>query len=158
MSRFGRYFEEFKVGEVYKHWPGRTITESDDILFCMLTMNHHPLHIDANYAKDSDYGKQVVVGNLVVDIAFGQSVPDVSGRALANLGFDKIEFLAPTFHGDTIYSESEVLEVKESSSRPDRGIVKVETRATNQRGELVMKFRRAVMIAKRPPEEPGPPK
>jgi len=158
MAQFGRYFEEFQVGEVYKHWPGRTITESDDVLFCMLTMNHHPLHIDANYAKDSDYGRQVVVGNLVVDIAMGQSVPDVSGRALANLGFEKIEFLAPTFHGDTIYSESEVLEVKESSSRPDRGIVKVETRALNQRGELVMKFRRAVMIAKRPPGEAGPPK
>lgn len=158
MAQFGRYFEEFKVGDVYKHWPGRTITESDDVLFCMLTMNHHPLHIDANYAKDSDYGRQVVVGNLVVDIAMGQSVPDVSGRALANLGFEKIEFLAPTFHGDTIYSESEVLETKESSSRPDRGIVKVETRAMNQRGELVMKFRRAVMIAKRPPDEPGPPK
>ena len=158
MAQFGRYFEEFRVGDVYKHWPGRTITESDDVLFCMLTMNHHPLHIDANYAKDSDYGRQVVVGNLVVDIAMGQCVPDVSGRALANLGFDKIEFLAPTFHGDTIYSESEVLEVKESSSRPDRGIVKVETRALNQRGETVMKFRRAVMIAKRPPDEAGPPK
>ena len=158
MAQFGRYFEEFRVGDVYKHWPGRTITESDDVLFCMLTMNHHPLHIDANYAKDSDYGRQVVVGNLVVDIAMGQSVPDVSGRALANLGFDRIEFLAPTFHGDTIYSESEVLEVKESSSRPDRGIVKVETRALNQRGETVMKFRRAVMIAKRPADEPGPPK
>ncbi len=86
MAQFGRYFEEFNVGDVYKHWPGRTITESDDILFCMLTMNHHPLHIDANYAKDSDYGRQVVVGNLVVDIAMGQSVPDVSGKALANLG------------------------------------------------------------------------
>lgn len=157
MAQFGRYFEEFKVGDVYKHWPGRTITESDDILFCMLTMNHHPLHIDANYAKDSDYGRQVVVGNLVVDIAFGQSVPDVSGRALANLGFESIEFLAPTFHGDTIYSESEVLAVKESSKRPDRGIVTVETRARNQDDKVVMKFRRSVMIAKRPPEE-GPPK
>src|SRR3989304_3174155 len=115
---YGRYFEEFTVGDEYKHWPGRTITESDDMLFCMLTMNHHPLHIDAEYARKSQYGRQVVVGNLVVDIAFGQSVPDVSGKALANLGFEKIEFLAPTFHGDTIYSESEVLEVKESSSRP----------------------------------------
>ena len=157
MAQFGRYFEEFKVGDVYKHWPGRTITESDDMLFCMLTMNHHPLHIDANYAKDSDYGRQVVVGNLVVDIAFGQSVPDVSGRALANLGFEKIEFLAPTFHGDTIYSESEVLEVKESTKRPDRGVVTVETRARNQDDKVVMKFRRSVMIAKRPPGE-GPPK
>ncbi|MEE9534695.1 MAG: MaoC family dehydratase [Acidimicrobiia bacterium] len=153
MAQFGRYFEEFNVGDVYKHWPGRTITESDDMLFCMLTMNHHPLHIDANYAKDSDYGRQVVVGNLVVDIAFGQSVPDVSGRALANLGFEKIEFLAPTFHGDTIYSESEVLEKKESSSRPDRGIVSVETRARNQDGKVVMSFRRSVMIAKRPAGE-----
>ena len=155
MAQFGRYFEEFNVGDVYKHWPGRTITESDDMLFCMLTMNHHPLHIDANYAKDSDYGRQVVVGNLVVDIAMGQSVPDVSGKALANLGFEKIEFLAPTFHGDTIYSESEVLEKKESSSRPDRGIISVETRAHNQDGKLMMRFRRSVMIAKRPAGEAG---
>lgn len=155
MAQFGRYFEEFNVGDVYKHWPGRTITEADDMLFCMLTMNHHPLHIDANYAKDSDYGRQVVVGNLVVDIAMGQSVPDVSGRALANLGFEKIEFLAPTFHGDTIYSESEVLDKKESTSRPDRGIISVETRARNQQGELVMRFRRSVMIARRPAGETG---
>ncbi len=153
MAQFGRYFEEFNVGDVYKHWPGRTITESDDMLFCMMTMNHHPLHIDANYAKDSDYGRQVVVGNLVVDIAMGQSVPDVSGKALANLGFQEIKFLAPTFHGDTIYSESEILDKKESSSRPDRGIIMVETRAHNQDGKLVMSFRRAVMIAKRPAGE-----
>ena len=153
MAQFGRYFEEFSVGDVYKHWPGRTITESDDMLFCMLTMNHHPLHIDANYAKDSDYGRQVVVGNLVVDIAMGQSVPDVSGKALANLGFEEIKFYAPTFHGDTIYSESEVLDKKESSSRPDRGIISVETRARNQDGKVVMSFRRSVMIAKRPADE-----
>jgi acyl dehydratase len=155
MAQFGRYFEEFNIGDVYKHWPGRTITESDDMLFCMLTMNHHPLHIDANYAKDSDYGRQVVVGNLVVDIAMGQSVPDVSGRALANLGFQEIKFHGPTFHGDTIYSESEVLDKKESSSRPDRGIITVETRARNQDGKLVMSFRRAVMIAKRAAGEAG---
>lgn len=153
MAQFGRYFEEFNVGDVYKHWPGRTITEADDMLFCMLTMNHHPLHIDANYAKDSDYGRQVVVGNLVVDIAFGQSVPDVSGKALANLGFQEIKFLAPTFHGDTIYSESEVLAKKESSSRPDRGIITVETRAHNQDGKLMMSFRRSVMVAKGPAGE-----
>ncbi|MBI1885917.1 MAG: MaoC family dehydratase [Chloroflexi bacterium] len=148
MSEFGRYFEEFEVGDVYKHWPGRTITEADDVLFCMLTMNHHPLHIDANYAKDSQYGRQVVVGNLVVDIAMGLSVPDVSGKALANLGFEKVEFLAPTFHGDTIYSESTVLDKKETS-KADRGVVTVETRAVNQRGETVMRFRRSVLVAKR---------
>ena len=151
--QFGRYLEEFKVGDVYKHWPGRTITQADDVLFCMLTMNHHPLHIDENYAKSSPYGQNVVVGNLVVDIAFGQSVPDVSGKAIANLGFEKIEFLGPTFHGDTIYSESEVLEVRESRSQQDRGIVTVETRATNQRGETVMKFRRSVMVPKTPAGE-----
>ena len=154
MAQFGRYFEEFNVGDVYKHWPGRTITESDDVLFCMLTMNHHPLHIDAEFAKESQYGRQVVVGNLVVDIATGQSVPDISGKALANLGFEKIEFLAPTFHGDTIYSESTVLDKKESSSRPDRGVVTVETRALNQRGETVMRFRRSVLVPKRPAEGP----
>lgn len=148
--QFGRYLEEFSVGDVYKHWPGRTITQADDMLFCMLTMNHHPLHIDENYAKGTQFGQNVVVGNLVVDIALGQSVPDVSGKAIANLGFDKIEFFGPTFHGDTIYSESEVLDVRESRSQPERGIVTVETRATNQRGETVMKFRRSVMVPRAP--------
>ena len=149
MADFGRYFEDFTVGDVYKHWPGRTITEMDDVLFCMLTMNHHPLHIDAEYAKNSQYGRNVVVGNLVVDIATGQSVPDVSGKAIANLGFEKIEFLGPTFHGDTIYSESEVLDKKESTSKPGRGVVSVETRAVNQRGETVMRFRRSVRSEER---------
>ncbi len=154
LDEFGRYFEEFNVGDVYKHWPGRTITEMDDILFCMLTMNHHPLHIDAEYGKSSQFGRNVVVGNLVVDIALGQSVRDVSGKAIANLGFEKIEFLAPTFHGDTIYSETTVLDKKESSSRPDRGVVTVETRAVNQRKETVMRFKRSVMVPKRPAEGP----
>ncbi len=154
LDEFGRYFEEFNVGDVYKHWPGRTITEMDDILFCMLTMNHHPLHIDAEYGKSSQFGRNVVVGNLVVDIALGQSVRDVSGKAIANLGFEKIEFLAPTFHGDTIYSETTVLDKKESSSRPDRGVVTVETRAVNQRKETVMRFKRSVMVPKRLAEGP----
>ena len=152
MQDFGRYLEDFNVGDVYKHWPGRTITEMDDILFCMLTMNHHPLHIDAEYGRNSQFGRNVVVGNLVVDIALGQSVRDVSGKAIANLGFEKIEFLAPTFHGDTIYSETTVLDKKESTSRPDRGVVTVETRAINQRDETVMRFKRSVMVPKRPAE------
>ena len=151
--QFGRYLEEFKVGDVYKHWPGRTITESDDILFCMLTMNHHPLHIDANYAAGTQFGRNVVVGNLIVDIALGMSVAEVSGKAIANLGFDKIEFLAPTFHGDTIYAETTVLDVRESESKPDRGVVTVETKATNQRGEIVMRFRRSVLVPRRPAAE-----
>ncbi len=152
--QFGRYLDEFVVGEVYKHWPGRTITESDDVLFAMLTMNHHPLHIDANYAKDTPFGRNVVVGNLVVDIAFGMSVPDVSGKAIANLGFENIEFLKPTFHGDTIYAETEVLAVRESDSRPGQGVVTVQTRATNQREETVMRFNRSVLVPKAPASEP----
>ena len=147
---FRRYLEEFEVGDVYKHWPGRTITESDDMLFCMLTMNHHPLHIDANYGAGTQFGRNVVVGNLVVDIALGMSVRDVSGKAIANLGYEKIEFLAPTFHGDTIYAETTVLDVRESESKPDRGVVTVETKATNQRGETVMRFRRSVLVPRRP--------
>ena len=151
--QFGRYLEEFTVGDVYKHWPGRTITESDNMLFCMLTMNHHPLHIDANYAKDTQFGQNVVVGNLVMDIAFGMSVEDVSGKAIANLSIDEVRFHKPTFHGDTIYAETEVLSVRESESRSDRGIVTVETRATNQRDELVMSFKRSVLIPRTPKEE-----
>ncbi|MDA1097196.1 MAG: MaoC family dehydratase [Chloroflexi bacterium] len=151
--QFGRYLEEFTKGDVYKHWPGRTITESDNMLFSMLTMNHHPLHIDANYAESTQFGRNVVVGNLVVDIAFGMSVEDVSGKAIANLSFEKIEFLKPTFHGDTIYAETEVLDVRESESRADRGVVTVQTRATNQRNELVMRFNRSVLIPRTPQAE-----
>ncbi len=148
--QFGRYLEEFDEGDVYKHWPGRTITESDDILFCMLTMNHHPLHIDANYASQTQFGRNVVVGNLVMDIAFGMSVADVSGKAIANLSIDQVQFHKPTFHGDTIYAETEVLSVRPSESRTDRGIVTVETRATNQRDEMVMSFKRSVLIPREP--------
>lgn len=151
--QFGRYLEEFEEGAIYKHWPGRTITESDDVLFCMLTMNHHPLHIDANYAESTQFGRNVVVGNLVMDIAFGMSVEDVSGKAIANLSIDAVRFHKPTFHGDTIYAETEVLSIKESESRTDRGVVTVETRATNQREELVMSFKRSVLIPKTPQEE-----
>ena len=148
--QFGRYLEEFSEGDVYKHWPGRTITESDDVLFCMLTMNHHPLHIDANYASQTQFGRNVVVGNLVMDIAFGMSVADVSGKAIANLSIDQVQFHKPTFHGDTIYAETEVLSVRSSESRTDRGIVTVETRATNQRDEMVMSFKRSVLIPREP--------
>ena len=148
--QFGRYLEEFSEGDVYKHWPGRTITESDDVLFCMLTMNHHPLHIDANYASQTQFGRNVVVGNLVMDIAFGMSVADVSGKAIANLSIDQVQFHKPTFHGDTIYAETQVLSVRPSESRTDRGIVTVETRATNQRDEMVMSFKRSVLIPREP--------
>src|SRR5712691_6336788 len=100
--QFGRCFEEFEIGAVYKHWPGRTITEYDDTLFCMLTMNHNPLHIDANYAEETQHRQRLVAGPLIFSIALGMSVGDVSGKAIANLEFEYVKHLAPTFHGDTI--------------------------------------------------------
>ena len=110
---FGRYFEDFEVGDVYKHWPGKTITEYDDHLFCMITMNHHPLHTDAWYAeRQTQFGKNVVVGNLVYSLVLGMSVPDVSGAAIANLEVESLQHKMPTFHGDTIYAETKVLEKK----------------------------------------------
>jgi acyl dehydratase len=157
---FGRYFDDFEVGDVYKHWPGKTITEYDDHLFCMITMNHHPLHTNVHYAETStQFGKNVVVGNLVYSLALGMSVPDVSGRAIANLEVESLQHRAPMFHGDTLYAETLVLDKKESSSKPDRGIVAVETRGYNQHGDEVLYFRRKVMVPKRgtAPEQPDRP-
>ncbi len=151
--QFGRCYEEFEVGDVYKHWPGRTITEYDDTLFSMLTMNHNPLHIDANYAEDTQHGQCLVVGPLIFSIALGMSVPDVSGKAIANLEFEYVRHLAPTFHGDTIYAETKVLDKQLSRSKPDRGIVTVETIAYNQRGENVLSFKRSVMVPTRAHDE-----
>ncbi len=147
---FGRLLEDFEPGDVYRHWPGKTITEYDDHLFCLITMNHHPLHLDAWYAETStQFGKNVVVGNLVYSVVLGMSVPDVSGAAIANLEVEELRHAKPTFHGDTIYAETRVLEVTPSSSKPDRGIVTVETRGFNQRGEEVCYFRRKVMVPRR---------
>src|SRR5438045_6985104 len=149
---YGRYLEEFEVGAVYKHWPAKTITESDDHLFCLITMNHHPLHLDAHYAEErTEFGRNVVVGNLVYSLALGMSVPDISGKAIANLEIESLKHENPTFHGDTIYAETTVLEVRPSSSKPDRGVVRVETRAYNQRGERVCKFRRRGQVPRRRP-------
>ncbi|HUY96756.1 MAG TPA: MaoC family dehydratase [Verrucomicrobiae bacterium] len=152
--QYGRYLEEFQVGATYRHWPGKTITEADDHLFCALTLNHHPLHTDAAYAAErTQFGRNVVVGNLVYSLALGMSVADISGKAIANLEVDQLRHLAPTFHGDTVYAESTVLSVTPSASKPDRGVVVVETRARNQRDELVCSFRRTVMV----PSEHGHP-
>ena len=144
--QFGRTYEEFEIDAIYKHWPGRTITQADDMLFCMLTMNHNPLHIDDNYTENTQYGKPLVAGPLIFSIALGMSVPDVSGKAIANLEFEYVRHLAPTFHGDTIYAETKVLDKKLSTSKPDRGIITVETIAYNQRGETVLSFKRQVMV------------
>ena len=144
---FGRSFEDFEVGDVYRHWPGKTITEYDDHLFCLITMNHHPLHINAWFVENETVqGTNVVVGNLVYSLVLGMSVPDVSGSAIANLEVESFTHPRPTFHGDTIYAETRVLDKRLSSSKPDRGVVTVETKGFNQRGEEVCYFRRKVMV------------
>src|SRR3954466_8388824 len=121
---YGRYLEEFEVGAVYKHWPAKTVTESDDHLFCLITMNHHPLHLNDVYASQSQQGQNVVVGPLVYSLALGMSVSDVSGKAIANLATEELSHPAPVFHGDTLFVESEVLEKKESRSGKDPGPIK----------------------------------
>jgi acyl dehydratase len=162
--QFGSYFEEFEVGAVYKHWPGKTVTEYDDHLFCLLTMNHHPLHLDSQYAAETtDYGKNVVVGNYIYSLLLGMSVPDVSGKAIANLEVESLRHVKPTFHGDTVYGESEVLKKTPSRSKDDRGVVAVVTRGYNQNGTVVCTFRRKVLVPKhsyraaRGGEQPGHP-
>jgi acyl dehydratase len=150
-DKFGRYFEDFEIGDVYKHWPSKTITEAEDHLFCDITMNHHPLHSDRWFAEEETQFKQnVVVGNFVYSLVLGMSVPDVSGKAIANLEVETLQHKMPTFHGDTVRAETTVLEKRESSSKPDRGVVTVETRGVNQRGEEVCYFKRKVMVPKRP--------
>ena len=146
---FGRYFEDFTVGEVFKHWPGRTITEADNTWFSLLTMNQHPLHIDAHYASQTQHGQRLVVGTLVFSIVVGMSVADISGRAIANLEYEEIKHDGPVFIGDTIYAESRILDKRASAKKPDRGIVHVETHALNQRGERVLTLKRRVLVPMR---------
>ncbi len=147
---FGGYLEDFVPGDVFKHWPGKTITEMDNHLFSLLTMNHNPLHIDEQYMSEHQHGKILVNGALVLSLVVGMSVPEMSGKAIANLEYEKIVHTGPTFHGDTIYAESEILEVTESRSRPDRGIVYIETTAHNNRDEKILTMRRRFLVPKRP--------
>lgn len=148
-NKFGRYFGEFKVGTIYRHWPCKTITEGDNNLFCLLTMNHHPLHSDIEYCKSQYYKKRLVVGTYVLSLVVGMTVSEISGKAIANLDYEKITHDAPVFIGDTIQAETEILDKKESKSKPDRGIVHVETRAFNQKGEKVLTLRRHILVPKK---------
>ena len=149
-EHYGRYLDEFRVGETIDHWPGRTITETDDVLFCALTMNQHPLHSDAAYAQDTQFGERIVAGPFVYSLVFGMTVDIVSGKAIANLATTDMKHTAPVHHGDTVYARTEVLDVRDSSSQPDRGIVTVRTEGINQDNVTVLTFQRAVMIPKRP--------
>jgi len=147
----GRYFEDFGVGDTYKHWPGRTITAADNTWFTLLTMNQHPLHFDEEYAKGTEFGRPLVNSTLTLAIVVGMSVADVSQNAIANLGWTEIRMPAPVFNGDTLYAESTVLDKRESKSRPAQGIVNVATRAWKQDGTTVMTFKRSVLIPKKNP-------
>lgn len=146
---YGRYFEDFYPGDVYEHRPGRTITESDNTWFTLLTMNQHPIHFDAEYAAKSEFGKPLVNSCLTLSIVAGMSVSDTSQKAIANLGWDKIEMSGPVFVGDTLIAESEVLEKRESKSRPTQGIVKIRTTGKKQDGSVVIIFERAMLVPKR---------
>ena len=139
---FGKYLEEFTVGDIYRHWPGKTITESDNHTFCLLTMNDNPLHTDENYMQSHQHGKILVVGTLVFSLVVGMSVKDTSGKAIANLEYESIRHDGPVFQGDTIYAESEILDVRLSKTKSDRGIVYMETRAFNQKQQKVLTLRR----------------
>jgi len=145
---FGRYFEDFNEGDVYEHRPGKTVTEYDNHMFTLLTLNTHPMHFDAEFAKASEFKKNLVVSPYTLALVIGMSVTDVSQKAIANLGMDEVKFTAPVFAGDTLYAESEVLGKRESKSRPNQGIVTVLTRAHNQRGEQVVTFKRNMLIPK----------
>jgi len=146
----GRYYEDFTVGDTYKHWPGRTITAADNTWFTLLTMNQHPLHFDEEYARGTEFGKPLVNSTLTLAIVVGMSVADVSQNAVANLGWTDIRMPAPVFNGDTLYAESKVVDKRESKSRPAQGIVSVATRAWKQDGTTVMTFNRSVLVPRRP--------
>lgn len=147
-SVLGLYFEEFEVGTEIKHALSKTIFESDNNFFSLLTMNHHPVHTNVDYASHNQHGQPLVVGTLVFSLVVGMTVPDISGKAIANLGYEDIKHLAPTFIGDTIYARTKILDKRESKSKNDRGIVYVETIGYNQRGEDVISFRRNVLVKK----------
>lgn len=145
----GRYLEDFAVGEVYRHAHGRTVTDTDNTWFTLLTNNSHQIHTNADYAAKTEFGRPLVVSTLTLAIVTGLSVPDVSQNAVANLGWDNVRLVAPVFAGDTLYASSEVVDVRPSRSRPGQGVVRVRTRGFNQRDETVIEFERTVLVYSR---------
>ena len=145
----GRFFEDFEIGDIYPHPLGRTVTTTDNAWFTLLTQNTAPIHFDRHYAEQTEFGRPLVDSTFTVALVTGQSVTDVSQNVFANLGWDEIRLPAPVFEGDTIYSRSEVLEKRESRSRPDVGIVTVKTTGFNQNGTVVITFKRTIMVYKK---------
>ncbi|MDD4266202.1 MAG: MaoC family dehydratase [Aminobacterium colombiense] len=148
-SKLGSFYEEFSEGDIIHHTLSKTIFESDNNFFCLLTMNHHPVHLNEHYARDQQHGRILVVGTLVFSLVVGMTVPDVSGKAIANLGYEKVEHLAPVFIGDTLYAKTRVLSKRLSKSKLDRGIVYVETVGYNQKNVDVLRFRRTVSVKRK---------
>lgn len=146
---FGRYFEDFTVGHIYEHRPGRTITDADNVWFTLLTMNTHPTHFDYQFAGNTEFKRPLVVSTFTVALVVGMSVSDISQKAVANLGWDNIRLPAPLFPGDTLYAESEVLDMRASDSRPEQGIVTVKSIGKNQHGVTVCSFERTMLVWKR---------
>jgi acyl dehydratase len=153
--QFGRYYEEFDVGAVYRHRPGRTIGEYGNTLFALVSINHNPLLLDAEYARMQAVGSRSVVDTLVFGLTAGRRVVDTSGKALAHLGCESVIFERPLFPGDSLYAESEVLDKRESGSKPDRGIVSIETRSYNQNHERILVLRRSYLAPKRSAGSPS---
>lgn len=151
----GRYYEDFEVGDVYKHPYGRTVTETDDVWFTNITMNTNPMHFNEAYASETEFGERLVNGTFVIALAVGMSVVDVSMNAIANLGYDDVRHHGPVLHGDTIFAESEVLSKRESESREHVGMVTTELRAYNEDGDLVLSLERTPMVLKREFAEPS---
>ena len=143
---YGRYFEDFEIGDVYEHRPGRTITETDNTWFTLLTMNQHPLHFDKEYGAKTEFGKVLVNSCLTISLVTGMSVSVISQKTIANLGWDKVRLSGPVFVGDTLYAESQVLSKRESNSRPNQGIVSVETKGIKQDESVVISFERSMLI------------
>ena len=145
----GRFYEDFTAGDVYQHPLGRTVTTTDNIWFTLLTQNTAPIHFDHHYAAQTEFGRPLVDSTFTLALVTGQSVSDISQNVFANLGWDDVRLPHPVFEGDTIYSQSEVLEARESQSRPTVGIVTVRTTGYNQRGETVITFKRTILVYKR---------
>jgi acyl dehydratase len=145
----GRVFEDFEVGDVYEHPLGRTVIAADNIWFTCLTMNTNPIHFDAEYSRNTEFKKPLVNSCFTLALVTGQSVTDLTMNGVANLGWDNVTLPHPLFEGDTVYSKSEVLETRESKSRPTVGIVRVKTTGMNQHGTPVIAFTRTFMVWKR---------
>jgi len=148
---YGRYFDELETGQEFRHWPGRTITEFDDTLFSLMSMNQHPVHIDEHFAQGTQHGKRLVEGPLVISLVIGLSQADIGGRAIQTIEYSDVRHLGPVFHGDTIYAESKIVAKRELPG--GRGIITIESRGLNQRGETVLSMQRGIIVPFRPAGE-----